>query len=984
MNCKTLLLPILIFSTWMSLAQGTDISGRVTDDRGEAMQGVTVLVKGTAAGTATDSVGHFTLSVPAGTKSVVFHYVGYDEREVAVTEIAKNPKFSLKMVSSEVGLNQVVVSASKRREKLLDAPASISVLSGDKITNKVVTSPVEYLKTTPGVDIMQTGLISNNVVVRGFNDIFSGSVLNVVDDRIGSVPSLRVNAYQLVPTCDLDIDRIEILRGPASALYGPNASSGVIHIMTRSPLDQEDNFQTTVSLGSGFTVQGSNTNTLDAHTNSTSEHVNYSIVNPEFRTSGKLLDGKIGYKVSGSYFQGEDFTNYDPREPYTGDSVIFGTVKNGQVFQPDTLGITKGKSPYTGTDTTFVKYDIRRFARNFQIRKWSADGRLDFKPTKDILITLNGGVAQSSNIELTGLGAAQGQGWIYWYAQFKFKWKRLFIQYFINSSNANSTYLIPQLTPFSRQTTTYYDPYEIQELIDKSKLHGAQIQHSWAPLKKLNFIYGADALITLPRSDGTIYGRFDGHDNVYQAGAYIQGEYDPLTWLRLTAAMRFDYNSIINNVAYSPRVAVVFKPAQGQNIRLTFNRAFDSPTSLDQFLDLSNGLIPNGINVRGIGNPSGYNYSYDANGNIQFITAPYGGGPGTWVTFNNKANNYLYFDSAVNLIANSLAKQSGENPALVQSIVNALFNGISGPNGLIQTANQEIINYPALSQSKQIQTMQPTDFKNLKPINNSTTQTLELGYKGLLFGKLQLSVDAYWTHEENYVGALQSASGSVIFDLVDDAALVAKLKANAAPIYGLLSALDNQPAYQNSNLVKPDSGSVYDEVLVLLSQLPIGTVTPKNSKVGSDYILTFENLGTLDVFGMDYGLQYEVYKGIQVGGSFSWVNKDEIHVSTGQIAPLNAPKFKSSISYDQTFSKYGFGYGLSWRWQDAYPGNSSVYIGTVSAANLVDARLSYRPNFYKRLLFAVNVNNLFNYHWQSFPGAVHLGTTFLWKATISF
>ena len=763
MNCKTLLLPILIFSTWMSLAQGTDISGRVTDDRGEAMQGVTVLVKGTAAGTATDSVGHFTLSVPAGTKSVVFHYVGYDEREVAVTEIAKNPKFSLKMVSSEVGLNQVVVSASKRREKLLDAPASISVLSGDKITNKVVTSPVEYLKTTPGVDIMQTGLISNNVVVRGFNDIFSGSVLNVVDDRIGSVPSLRVNAYQLVPTCDLDIDRIEILRGPASALYGPNASSGVIHIMTRSPLDQEDNFQTTVSLGSGFTVQGSNTNTLDAHTNSTSEHVNYSIVNPEFRTSGKLLDGKIGYKVSGSYFQGEDFTNYDPREPYTGDSVIFGTVKNGQVFQPDTLGITKGKSPYTGTDTTFVKYDIRRFARNFQIRKWSADGRLDFKPTKDILITLNGGVAQSSNIELTGLGAAQGQGWIYWYAQFKFKWKRLFIQYFINSSDAGSTYLIPQLSASSRGAY----PYQVQLLVDKSKLHVLQLQHSWSPISKLNFVYGADAQFVRPNTEGTINGLFEPVDYVNMAGIYLQGDYEPLKWLKLVAAFRADYNSIIQNVAASPRAAIVFKVADNQDIRITYNRAFDAPNTLDQFLDLAQTQLPNGMYARGIGNPYGYNYSYDPNGNIQYKTAPWGG-TGSWVNYNSTAGNVSQLDSIMNFMIKNFAGALGNNVSLATSIVrDGILDSIRGTTGTVSHASLVGLNLNTFGATNNYQASlipDPTKVSNLKKINNQYTQTVELGYKGFLFRKLSIQVDGYWTRINNYVSALTPASEAVVFN----------------------------------------------------------------------------------------------------------------------------------------------------------------------------------------------------------------------------
>jgi outer membrane receptor protein involved in Fe transport len=61
-----------------------------------------------------------------------------------------------------------------------------------------------------------------------------------------------------------------------------------------------------------------------------------------------------------------------------------------------------------------------------------------------------------------------------------------------------------------------------------------------------------------------------------------------------------------------------------------------------------------------------------------------------------------------------------------------------------------------------------------------------------------------------------------------------------------------------------------------------------------------------------------------------------------------------------------------------------VYVGTVSAANLVDARISYRPKFYKGLLLAVNVNNLFNYKWQSFPGTAHMGTTLMWKAQVTF
>jgi hypothetical protein len=84
MKIKCLLLSILVFTAVSSFSQSIDLRGRVTDDRGEDMSGVTVSVRGTTTATATDSVGQFILSVPAGTRSVVFHYIGYDEREVEV------------------------------------------------------------------------------------------------------------------------------------------------------------------------------------------------------------------------------------------------------------------------------------------------------------------------------------------------------------------------------------------------------------------------------------------------------------------------------------------------------------------------------------------------------------------------------------------------------------------------------------------------------------------------------------------------------------------------------------------------------------------------------------------------------------------------------------------------------------------------------------------------------------------------------------
>jgi iron complex outermembrane receptor protein len=1034
MNKRFLLLFFTFLFTVAAIAQETvRISGNVQDEKKEGLMGAVVKVKGTTTGTTTDASGNYTLEVPKDSKTLVVSYVGYDDKEVNYDTKLGNQVVNVDMAMTNIALNQVVISASKKPEKLLDAPASISVIGQEKLERNVVTTPVEQLKTTPGVDVMRTGLVSSNVVVRGFNNIFSGSVLNVIDNRWGSVPSLRINAYQLVPTSNLDFQKIEVVRGPASALYGPNASSGVVHIMTKSPLDQEKKFETTVAMTTGFTVldKPSQQQAIGRYGNeyftgnpNPDSIVGYTkkkitsgnIINPEIRHSGKLWGGKFGYKISGSYFQAQDYPVYDSREPYDGDSLVFGSVVNGLTFRPDTLSYqTDGSGKII--DST-LKLDMKRFQKDFKIRKFTADARIDIKPIDDITLVISGGLAGARNVELTGLGAAAAGGptgsWIYWYLQARFTWKRLFVQYFINSSDAGNTFLIPQLSQSARNdynSTSPPEAYQVQRLVDKSKLHGIQVQHSWNPLEQLGFVYGVDVLLTRPNTNGTINGRFENRDNCNQVGGYLQGDYEPLKWLKLVAAFRVDYNSITNNVSFSPRAAAVFKPAVGHNIRLTYNRAFDAPNTLNQFLDLSNGLIPNGINVRGIGNPYGweYNYGTDGSGNqiVQYREAPWGRTSDIqWHNFGDKSNNAKMFDYLSGYLVNTFAENLGGNTILAQSLVNQIFSGIKGTGGSVENAEQLSVDYANFATTKDLSSsiQNAGSFKNLNKINNSFTQTLELGYKGLLFNKLSVQLDLYWTRISNYVSSLRSASGAVMLDhstylgaydantnqIDTNGQLYKNLYANNGALNNLLvPILDGAASLQNPSIVKPQAGSVWDEFIVMTYQFPMGTITPNDSNyVGSDYIVTYKNLGRLDVFGLDFGFQYNAYEdkahSVMAGGSLSWVNKDQLKLSSGENVPLNAPRVKWSLTFDHLVKKIGLGYGLTFRHQIGYEANSAVYFGTVKPAYLLDARVSYRPNFYKNLLFSINVNNVANYQWQSFPGTATMGTQFFAKAQVTF
>ena len=226
----------------VSMAQDVTVSGVVTDGNGNAIPGALVIEKGTTNAVKTKPDGSYSIIVPAKRipASIMVRSVGSGSTETTVDGSETAMTYSPSIGSNSKQLNEVVVSASKKSEKILNAPASVSVLSEARIQQNTALSVIDNVRKIAAVDAMPTGLVSNNVVVRGFNNIFSGATLFLVDNRMASVPSLRVNAFQLTPTSNTDIRSMELVRGPASALYGPFAANGVMAVYTKSPLDMEN------------------------------------------------------------------------------------------------------------------------------------------------------------------------------------------------------------------------------------------------------------------------------------------------------------------------------------------------------------------------------------------------------------------------------------------------------------------------------------------------------------------------------------------------------------------------------------------------------------------------------------------------------------------------------------------------------------------------------------------------------------------------
>ena len=285
-------------------AYGTTLKGVVSDSvNNSPLIGANVIVEDTNLGAATDTEGNYIITqLNPGEYFVNVSYMGYKTSQKKISVVENKPLvLNISMEPEAIKMETYVVTASRRRERVEDAPAAISVISKAEIRRESNTNLGDYLKGTKGIDFTQSGIDSYNMTARGFNSSFSSRLLTLTDGRMANVPSLRLTAYNVIPVSFEDVEQIEVVLGPSSALYGPNAHSGVLNIVTSSPLR---NTGTSINIQGGFLAQN-DTDLLKKLT---------------FRTAHKL--GNIGFKVSGVALSGQDWTHVNEDE-YEGHDPAF-------------------------------------------------------------------------------------------------------------------------------------------------------------------------------------------------------------------------------------------------------------------------------------------------------------------------------------------------------------------------------------------------------------------------------------------------------------------------------------------------------------------------------------------------------------------------------------------------------------------------------------------------------------------------------------
>lgn len=212
-------------------AQTKTVSGKITDAKQQPIAGATVVVKGTNLGVATNAQGDFQLAVPQGKNKLLISILGYKSQELLIGQ--QNPASSNLRVILEESVIQlgegVVITATRTKTDIQSLPQRVQVLDQKVINNTIANDVSDVLKKNAAIDVIQYPGLLSGIGMRGFRPEFSGvnqRTLLLIDGRPAGATNLALIDMN-------NVERIEVLKGPASALYGSRAMGGVINLITK-------------------------------------------------------------------------------------------------------------------------------------------------------------------------------------------------------------------------------------------------------------------------------------------------------------------------------------------------------------------------------------------------------------------------------------------------------------------------------------------------------------------------------------------------------------------------------------------------------------------------------------------------------------------------------------------------------------------------------------------------------------------------------
>lgn len=277
------LLSFLTFS--ISFAQNIDGVVKINDNT--PLEAANVVVKGTTSNTTTDQNGKFSIDTKGKLPlTILVQYVGYKTTEIELTDLPTAP---LQVVLKEENeLIEVVVSSRRRIEKVQDVPIAISVITGKQAEQTGAFNVNRIKELVPSVQLYSSNPRNTGINIRSLGSPF-GLTNDGIDPGVGFYVDGVYYARPAATTLDfIDVEQIEVLRGPQGSLFGKNTTSGAFNITTRKP---------SFTTGADFEVSYGNYNFLQAKASVTGALS--SKIAGRISFSGTQRDGLIDNVVTG-------------------------------------------------------------------------------------------------------------------------------------------------------------------------------------------------------------------------------------------------------------------------------------------------------------------------------------------------------------------------------------------------------------------------------------------------------------------------------------------------------------------------------------------------------------------------------------------------------------------------------------------------------------------------------------------------------------
>ena len=954
-----------------SVYSQTQISGSVMDAGSmEAIPGVNVIIDGTNIGTVTDFDGNFVINTSQDAPlTLVVSYVGYSAERVSVTSANQNINV---MLSAGQNLEEIIVSASRRAQKVTDAPASVSVISTRQIENSAqIAEPSRILVSVPGVQIQQQTANSMNIEMRAGSGVFGTSTYIMRDNRGLITPAAGTFFSFQQGLSNLDLASVEIVRGAAGVLYGPGVTSGVVHFRSKSPIDYT---------GNAVSMWGGDLNTFGS----------------EFRIARANDNKTFGWKINARVNSGDDFT-YDDEAALAANvgginSIIRQPVITNMAVDPLLSANGDVLYDFTGGNAILDTYS------NFAI-----DTNLEWRPSDDTNYQVSAGMTNGGGLFFQDLGIGYADGSTYW-GQVQATMGNWYAQAFIDHNDGGGT-----------DNPTFLYGTGLRQVAKRTTME-AQIQYNFDMpwLFDSEWTVGYDYRNTDSDSEYTLWGRNEDSDDYITNGIYGQGTLTMSEKVDLVVAGRYDQASFISAGEFAPRAALVYKPSEKTTWRLSYNKALSGPSALQMYIDFPvNVPAPGVLDAWLSGQSTAQRFADPANQVIDLAGLPVdipvsaaGGGLPLAIPYGSVAGL-------------SLAGLYAQAPQL-QPLLTPFFANYAGPQG----------GSGILAPYDLFEPTQTTGNRNTRTGRFSSVENFELGFSSVIGKKLKISADIYSYVNTGFTNFSAIGDAYALVGSNIPADLGAAVAADAtAYVTGALTAITTQ-TYQGlaaqfglpfsvvasgalaAQGVPSLEASIAGGVAQTLGGINgafqaggagfVGQLGPLFGAIGaveSDRVpqgdgITHITTGYITQgdakrshFGGDVSMDYFANSDLRLWANASWLSQNEWIPGEDNdddllnTSYLNAPAWKWRMGMDYTPIS-GLQFGMSFQHDDKFRSVQGFWNGMVETKNLIDMSVGYRFN--PGLRFDITATNLTDTAYKTYPNLPTIRRRVLGKLTFNF